>query len=170
MKRLAALLLGLACLLPALAQARVPVPGPLAELGPWRLQGAGEMRWLGWRIYEAALWRDAAGNSRAVLVIRYDTAIARSRLVASTLEEMQRLGVDQPERWREDLERAFPDVEKGDVLAAERGPDGVRFFDRTQRRHVVDDPRFAEAFFAIWLDPRTREPELRAELLGEAAP
>ncbi len=33
-------------------------------------------------------------------------------------------------------------------------------------QHVVRDVAFAKAFFAIWLDPRTRNPELRARLLG----
>ena len=29
----------------------------------------------------------------------------------------------------------------------------------------VDDPAFARRFFGIWLDPRTRDPELRTRLL-----
>jgi hypothetical protein len=32
---------------------------------------------------------------------------------------------------------------------------------------TIDDPVFARAFFAIWLDPRTREPQLRNRLLGK---
>jgi hypothetical protein len=32
---------------------------------------------------------------------------------------------------------------------------------------VLADPQLARAFFAIWLDARTREPQLRARLLGE---
>jgi len=35
-----------------------------------------------------------------------------------------------------------------------------------QLQHEIRDPEFAEAFFAIWLDPRTRDPELRQQLLG----
>jgi hypothetical protein len=29
------------------------------------------------------------------------------------------------------------------------------------------DPEFARAFFAIWLDPRTKAPSLRVALLNE---
>ncbi|MNC84230.1 hypothetical protein D3C75_1386630 [compost metagenome] len=47
---------------------------------------------------------------------------------------------------------------------------GVRFYAGTQLQHEVRDHDFARAFFAIWLDPRTRNPELRAQLLGAAAP
>jgi hypothetical protein len=32
---------------------------------------------------------------------------------------------------------------------------------------VVSDTEFARAFFSIWLDERTREPKLRAALLGQ---
>jgi hypothetical protein len=31
---------------------------------------------------------------------------------------------------------------------------------------MVADAQFALAFFSIWLDPRTREPELRESLVG----
>jgi hypothetical protein len=34
----------------------------------------------------------------------------------------------------------------------------------------VPDPEFAKAFFAIWLDPKTSAPKLRAALLKDAAP
>ena len=47
---------------------------------------------------------------------------------------------------------------------------GVRFYVGNTLQHVVKDDAFAKAFFAIWLDPRTRNPQLRAQLLGEAKP
>ena len=31
---------------------------------------------------------------------------------------------------------------------------------------TVADPEFARAFFSIWLDPRARDPKLRARLIG----
>jgi len=43
---------------------------------------------------------------------------------------------------------------------------GCRFYVGDQLQHEIRDPEFAEAFFAIWLDPRTRDPELRQQLLG----
>jgi len=32
---------------------------------------------------------------------------------------------------------------------------------------TIEDPEFARASFAIWFDPRTSEPVLRRQLLGE---
>jgi hypothetical protein len=43
----------------------------------------------------------------------------------------------------------------------------VRFFRNGTPIGDIDDREFARAFFAIWLDPRTSEPELRKQLLGE---
>jgi hypothetical protein len=149
------------------AQARVPLPEAVRTAVDWQLSGAGEMRFFGWRVYEAALWRSKAGEA---LAIRYQRAITAERLVRTTLDEMDRLGVEDPDRWREALAQAFPDVAAGDVLVARRGADGVAFYAGEQRTLALDDPEFAAAFFAIWLDPRTREPGLRAALLGEAAP
>lgn len=162
---LAAMLLGVVLALPA--HARVPLPAALAGVAGWELQGAGEMRFLGWRIYEAALWRLPAQGDRAVLGIRYDTDISRAQLVESTLDEMRRIGIERPERWTPELEQAFPNVDEGDMLFAERHPGGVRFFNPKGLIHAVEDPAFAPAFFGIWLDPKTREPGLRAALLGE---
>jgi len=169
MKRAAATLVLLATLTWPV-HARVPLPAALASVALWKLQGAGEMRFLGWRIYEAALWRVPAQSDREVLAIRYDTDISRAQLVESTLSEMRRIGIEQPERWTATLEQAFPNVDEGDMLFAERHPGGVRFFNREGLIHAVDDPAFGPAFFGIWLHPNTREPKLRADLLGTAAP
>jgi len=163
--RLGLLLVALSVAGPALA--RVPLPASVRDAEDWRLRGAGEMRFLGWRVYEAALWQ--SGEAQA-LCIRYDRSISGERLVQTTLEEMARLGVESPGRWREVLSRAFPDVAAGDVLVAERAGGGVQFYAGDTPTVFVDDAAFAAAFFAIWLDPRTREPDLRAALLGQGRP
>jgi len=42
------------------------------------------------------------------------------------------------------------------------------FYNQHRLLGAIDDPVFARAFFSIWLDPRTREPQLRARLLGQS--
>jgi hypothetical protein len=160
--RFGLLLLALGAVVPAWA--RVPLPEVVGEAAPWQLRGSGEMRFLGWRVYEAALWQ--AGDAEA-LAIRYDRAISGERLVSTTLDEMLRLGIREPSRWREALEKAFPDVTPGDVLVARRAEGRIQFYEGERRTASIDDGEFADAFFAIWLDPRTREPDLRAALLGQ---
>jgi hypothetical protein len=43
---------------------------------------------------------------------------------------------------------------------------GAEFYHQGKLTGRIDDVEFAGAFFAIWLDERTREPALRARLLG----
>lgn len=148
--------------------------GAAALLPPdWRIQGQGEMRWFGLRLYEASLWAPA-GRWQAdlpyALELRYARDIASGRLVQASIEEMQRLGsADEARlaRWKLELERVFPDVRSGDVIHGLHLPQrGAEFYHQGKLTGRIDDVDFARAFFAIWLDPRTREPALRARLLG----
>jgi hypothetical protein len=86
------------------------------------------------------------------------------------MEEMQRLGNAGSEplaRWKVELERVFPDVRSGDVIVGMHLPKrGAEFYHQGKLTGRIDDVEFAGAFFAIWLDERTREPALRARLLG----
>ena len=85
---------------------------------------------------------------------------------------MRRLGVaDEPTltRWSRALAAALPSVEAGETLAGLHRPGrGAAFWHDGRPTAELDDPALADAFFAIWLDERTREPALRARLLGLA--
>jgi hypothetical protein len=62
--------------------------------------------------------------------------------------------------------RVFPDVERGRRIAGVNLPArGVRFYVDGRDAGSIDDTEFARAFFAIWLDPRTRSPKVRDGLL-----
>ena len=138
--------------------------------------GGGEMRWLGFKLYDAALWASVSGEGATagehLLSIRYARAVSTERLVAVSLDEMRRLGFTDEAmlaRWGEALAEVLPSVAAGDTLAALHRPgQGATFWHQGQPRGEIRDPELARAFFAIWLDERTREPQLRAQLLGLA--
>lgn len=146
----------------------------------WRVQGEGEMRWFGLSIYAARLWTPADallasvtnGRTEATfaLELTYARDIAGSSLVSTSIDELNRLGWRDEatlQRWREALAIVFPDVRVGERIIGVREPAGGAVFyhqDRVTGR--LADPELASAFFGIWLDPRTREPKLRARLLG----
>jgi hypothetical protein len=159
--------------------ARANLPEPVHALarewsGQWQPLGQGEMRWLGLSLYRARLW---VGGERFVatepfaLALTYSRDIGRDRLVETTIAEMRRLGGQEEgrlARWREDLRRLFPEVRAGETLIGVHLPgQGVRFFHGVRPAGEIADADFARAFFAIWLDPRTRAPELRERLLGQ---
>ena len=142
----------------------------------WRLVGAGEMRWFGFKLYDARLWAPGTPSADTIqegafaLELRYAREITSQRLVAASIEEIERLGEIPAQHvvaWRQTLSRIFHDVRPGETIIGVHHPErGAEFFHQGQRTGHIADNRFARRFFAIWLDPRTREPDLRARLLG----
>ena len=165
--KLAVLLLLLSCAAPAHADGS-PAQEPMQRLG------SGTMRWLGLRIYDAELWTSgrAADYSRSfALSLRYARALKGAAIAERSAEEIARLDFGSPAQraaWRDTMRALFPDVAAGDSLSGLYLPGrGARFFHNGQPLGEIDDVQFARAFFAIWLDPRTSAPDLRAALLGE---
>lgn len=162
------LLLGLTTLTPAQAS----VPAWQADLPQARLAGSGRMTFFGLTIYDARLWTvDGRWSMQQpfALELVYARTISREQLVNSSVEEMQRTGTPraQAEAWAADMRRVFVDVKPGDSLIGVFLPErGARFYSRTGLVGEVADPQFARAFASIWLDERTRDPDLRRRLLG----
>lgn len=161
----------------ATSPAPVPADATPALLFPaksssqaWQQWGSGEMRFFGFALYRATLWVAGAGvdNSPHALTLHYRRNISREQLVSASLDEMRRLGGADTTvaRWQTDLVRVFPDVKAGERIIGLHLPgQGARFYHQGRLTGEVNDPDFAQRFFAIWLDPRTRSPELRALLL-----
>ncbi len=164
-------LVSLLCLLPGLAS------GSWREAMPdARLVGEGTLRIFGFRIYDARLWSPTAplqARTPFALELTYHRSISRGDFVRTSLDEMKRLSgpdldASVPARWREHMQQAFVDVRPGERITGVYLPErGCRFYVNERLHHEVTDPQFAEAFFAIWFDPRSRDPGLRRSLLGE---
>ncbi len=169
-KRTAAAALGIALLGNAVAS-----PAWRDEVHNARVVGKGEMRWLGLRIYRAVLWGDRQPfdpGSKFALQLIYYRSISRDRLVNTSMDEMRRIGsvpIDQAEqtRWKHLLQSAFVDVQPGDQLTGVNIPGyGMRFYYGDKQVADIGDPVLAKAFFDIWLNEKSRDPELRGQLLG----
>lgn len=155
--------------------ARLPAAVPDAER--WQVHGSGEMRWFGFAIYGARLWRSGErwqGDAPYALELTYRRSISAEQLVNTSIDEMVRLGAIDPQRdelrlqqWRSALEKVFPSVREGDIIIGLHEPGrGARFFYNGKLTGSLEDARLSAAFFAIWLDPRTKAPELRTRLLA----
>ncbi len=153
----------------------------LSEAADWRAElpaaqrlGSGEFTWFGLRLYTAQLW--AAGpvqgwNRPFALELAYHRTLSRDMLVKASLEEMYRLDPDSltPQRraaWSQAMQQAFVDVRPGMRITGLYMPgQGCRFYVDGKLSRAIADPAFARAFFAIWLDPRARDQQLRQRLL-----
>ncbi len=165
----------LALLSVPLASANVPpLPAAITVGSPdLRVLGQGRMRWFGLHLYDAALWVSGADwqwDSAFVLDLRYARDFSGRRIADTSADEMKRMGLVDAARieaWRTEMQRVFPDVKSGDRLSGVFRPGvGAEFYHLGRSTGVIRDPEFARVFFSIWLDPRTREPKLRAALLG----
>lgn len=151
------------------------IPEAARALAPdWTVLGQGEMRWFGLRLYSAELWSSRArfdAEQPFALRITYARRFEGKRLSSASIDEMRRIGYQdaaQLARWRQTMNRVFPDVAEGDVLTGVYLPErGAAFYLGPRLLAEVEDAEFARAFFGIWLDPRTREPGLRQQLLGQ---
>jgi hypothetical protein len=145
-----------------------------------RLAGSGRFTWFGFHVYDAALFAPPGfdpANLPAqpfVLELTYARQLEGRGIAEASRDEIERLGLASPEqlaRWTEQMHKLFPNVEKGRRLAGVHVPGGgARFYFDGEYLGSVDDPAFARSFFAIWLDPRTRAPQLRENLLKGAFP
>lgn len=148
------------------------------SLSSAHMAGSGEFSWFGLRLYTARLWHSGSAwnwNEPFALELIYHRSLSRDTLVQASMDEMQRLA-DRPlpaetlNRWSQAMRQAFVDVRPGMRISGLYLPGkGCRFYVDGQLVQEVNDPAFARAFFAIWLDPRARDPQLRQRLLGLAA-
>jgi hypothetical protein len=143
---------------------------PLAGLKRW---GSGEFRRFGFLVYEAMLWAtDDPVRPPLALKLTYKRNIAGKDIAEASVKEIRNLGMadeGQLKRWGEQMAKIFPDVRPGDHILGLHLPDAALFFYNDRLLGSIDEPAFARAFFAIWLDPRTSAPGLRSELLKRPA-
>ena len=137
--------------------------------------GSGDLRWFGLRIYTAKLWSEKKPfdlNAPFALELTYHRNISREQFVETSLDEIKRLfgtryNAETLKRWEGEMQRAFTDVKEGDQLIGVFIPnEGSRFYSRNKLLADIRDPEFAKAFFAIWFDARSKDKDLRAQLLG----
>lgn len=136
--------------------------------------GAGQFRWWGFLVYDATLWAPSGQYQPGgpfALSMRYARDVSRQDIVQASIDQMRDLGfaVERHPEWTQKLNQVMESVKSGDTLTGVYMPgQGAVFFYNDQLTGQVDE-RLANAFFAIWLNPKTSQPKLRLALLGEQA-
>lgn len=137
----------------------------MAGLQRW---GNGQFRRFGFLVYEATLWAGADPQRPPLaLHLHYRRTIAGTAIAEASVKEMRRLGADEVslKGWGEQMTGMFPDVRDGDHILGVYRPDRAGFLFNDRPLGEIVDADFARRFFAIWLDPQTSAPDLRAALL-----
>ena len=142
-----------------------------------RVAGQGTFTWFGIRVYDAELWVGEKGYQPGqpfALDLRYARNLDGVKIAEASADEMEKVGAGTPvqrKAWLARMKEIFPDVKEGTRISGVFLPaGGARFYLDGKPLATVPDQEFANAFFAIWLDPKTTAKKLRTALLKDAAP
>ncbi len=184
--------LGCALLMGALAvevrAQSTPVANPNAAFSRPEVTGLGgvvptapvRLRVWGFEVYDVRLWTPVGFRHGQytqfpfALELQYLRKLEGAAIASRSIDEMRRVGSfsdAQAQSWLAAMRELFPDVRQGERITGINLPgDGAEFWVNGQRVGVVKDPAFARLFFGIWLDERTSEPKMRAQLLQGLQP
>ncbi len=155
--------------------------GPaLSDIGPAsrsvpaaELVGKGRMTFLGFKLFEAELYAPQGTyrpSAPFALKLTYLRNFKSSDIAGSSVKEIKRQGgvsAQQLAAWKNEMERIFPDISAGQSITGVRAANGSSVFYLGNRKlGTISDPAFTKRFFSIWLGTRTRDPQLRARLVG----
>ena len=171
---LAALFLGLTLML------AWPAPMALADLGAAtrsvpsaELVGKGRMTYLGFKVFDAELYAPGGVYSAAspfALKLTYLRNFKGKAIAESSVKEIKRQGGVSAAKlasWDKQMQAIFPNVSKGQSITGVRTAGGSTvFYSGSRKLGTIKDPAFTRKFFAIWLGNNTRNPQLRARLVG----
>jgi hypothetical protein len=134
--------------------------------------GTGQLTWFGLTVYDATLYSPEGAyhpEHPHAIQITYRFNFSREQLARKSLEEIERIHGRQPNRMvmLQQLKSVFRDVTEGDhILGIHHPGERAEFYSNDVLLGRIEDAALAAAFFSIWLDPATREPDLPAGMLG----
>ena len=134
--------------------------------------GSAELHKLLFHVYDASFWSDHGATVKPpyALSIVYDMDFQKEDLIGRTVKELKHVS-SLPDAalqgYATQLATMWPDIYSGDRLTAySADAKQTVFYTNGKKTGVIADAAFTQAFFGIWLSPKTSEPEMRKELLG----
>ncbi len=135
--------------------------------------GSGRLTYIFWDVYDATLFAPKAQwrpNEPYALSISYLRKLEGKEIAKTSAEAIRDLGFSDEttlDEWYRRMLMIFPDVDDKTTLVGVRISKGQTiFYNNGKIAGEVEDPAFADWFFGIWLNEKTRKPDLRRKLLG----
>lgn len=138
------------------------------------------LRVWGFEVYDARLWTPSgfkhtqSAQFPFALELQYLRKLDGSAIASRSIDEMRRVGSfsdAQAQTWLSAMRGMFPDVSAGERITGINLPgEGAEFWVNGRRVGLVNDEAFARLFFGIWLNERTSQPQMRAQLLQGLQP
>jgi len=138
-----------------------------------QVAGDGRLTFFLMDVYDAALFAPQGqfkDDEPFALQLVYLRDLKGQSIARTSAQEIRRLGFTDHQtliRWEGEMTKIFPDVSNGVSLTGVYTKDRTTvFFKDGKKIGTISDPAFGKWFFSIWLNEKTRAPELRRELLG----
>jgi len=162
----------LATALPA-SRAAADLAGAARSVPSAELVGKGRLTFLGFNVFDAELYAPGGAyrsSAPFALKLTYLRNFKGKQITESSIKEIRRQGGVSGGRlasWEQQLRSIFPDVARGQSITGVRTAGGsTLFYSGNRKLGEIADPAFTRKFFDIWLGNRTRDPQLRAQLVG----
>jgi len=140
-----------------------------------KLIGEGMLKVLMWEIYDLRFYTDGTTFSwqdKFMLEFDYSRELKKESVIDASLKEfkLQPNVTDKDiKAWEIYLEQVIQTVQKGEKATIQWVPDGqIIFHYEGSKPAVIENEKFARAFFNIWLGEQTSRPKLRSQLLGDS--
>ncbi len=138
-----------------------------------QIVGETQLQFLIWNVYKAQLYAPNGiidKNKPYALTLKYLINLDGKKISAKSAKEMKRIHNSDDaliQKWQVKMNTIFPDIKKGDTITGIRTEDGYSLFYKNDVRiGNIEDRKFTQQFFDIWLSEKTMRPDLRRELLG----
>ena len=137
------------------------------------LVGKARLKVLFWKVFDAKLYAQNANfnpEQPFALSLSYLREIQGSEIVAKSISEMgaqNEFSKSELAQWKTKLSDIIPNVDSKTTITGVRDQAGnTLFYLNGKIIGRVDNKRFTQGFFNIWLGEKTSETKLRNQLLG----
>ena len=137
------------------------------------LVGKARFKVIFWSVFDATLYAKDANfqaDQPFALSLSYLRKIEGSEIVASSITEMKAQNLftdDELSDWEAQLSDFIPDVNDEITITGVRDKTGSSlFYSNGTLIGQIDNQRFTQGFFSIWLGEKTRDKKFRAQLLN----
>ncbi len=145
------------------------------EMNRVYLIGSDILRFLGFRIYDVALFSEKnkfSYQNKFAININYKKSFDRQSLTDRSIDEIERnydLKDSEISFYKKELNRIFSDVKNGDSKTALYLPNqGVKMFYNGRLNGIITDKKLARRFIDIWIHENSSYPDIARKLIGKS--
>ncbi|SMP26478.1 chalcone isomerase family protein [Shimia sagamensis] len=157
----------------ASANPATPAPEVRSLLGQPQELGAGQFRWLGFKVYEAQLFAPQGQgfdrNGAYALEIEYARKIKRKILLKASMDEMIRIEGERSDHGQiqQKLTACYRDIQPGDrIVASPNGGNVLKFWVNGQSTCTLQHNGIRDRYMAIWLSDKARDRGFAQQVLA----